>query len=242
MNRPRRRLIWFSAAALAHAALLAWLNLQMPPPAYVPEGQGVTVGLYDGSVLGGEARELQAPTTELTAVQPEALTAEAAPAPERLVIPELVEPLYLTDASPVDFTSDPQEVGPAVEASAALATAAPAGGGESCGLDARLRGVLQADAEVRMAVASIPRQQRSVSNAVMLWNGRWMDLGASSGPIREAIRDFVLAAPERCREEAVSGPTLFSIESSSKPTILVLGSGLWRWSDLLGPNEAVRRP
>jgi hypothetical protein len=102
--------------------------------------------------------------------------------------------------------------------------------------------VLQADAEVRSAVASIPREHRSISNGVMLWNGRWMNLGPSGGPIRAAIRDFVLAAPERCREEAVSGPSLLAIESSPESTILVLGSGLWRWSDLLAPNEPVQRP
>lgn len=236
MDRRRPRWSLWLASALAHALLLAWLNLQVPRTSGLGEGQGVAVGLFDASALEGEARsaELVDAVTELVQPPPEPVvtaTEAAAAQPLDRVLPTLVEPLYTAPPSAVRFDGDPVEVGAPLQAT--LAAASAGGGGDACRLGDRLQGVLQANTAVRAAIARIPAEKRSVSNAVNVWNGRWLALGDGGGVIQAAVNDYVAAAPERCREEAVSGPSLLPIAGEPKPTILVLGSGLWRWSDLL---------
>jgi hypothetical protein len=58
--------------------------------------------------------------------------------------------------------------------------------------------------------------------------------------VREAIMWEVAFAPQACREEPVRGLVLLSLNDQGGHRI-VLGSGDWRWSDLLGRRGGVRR-
>jgi hypothetical protein len=108
------------------------------------------------------------------------------------------------------------------------------GGGGRCDMAARIQAALRKDPMVRAAVAG------SAGKATLLWNGDWIrDLsedGKGLAIVREAIMWEVAFAPPACRAQAVRGLVVVSLEGARGPTRLALGSGTWRWSDLLTPH------
>ena len=72
--------------------------------------------------------------------------------------------------------------------------------------------------------------------AIMLWNGDWVRTGGQDGKGLSAVREAVLwevgFAPEACRNQRMHGMLLLSLADGS--TRFAIGSGEWRWSDLLG--------
>jgi hypothetical protein len=87
-----------------------------------------------------------------------------------------------------------------------------------------------------------------VANAVMLWDGGWVEARASPGedllqPIRQAILAGLASAPPECRDHWMSGPRFIALADQRQSTVLALGSGAWRWSDLLAaPLSAAPAP
>jgi hypothetical protein len=75
-----------------------------------------------------------------------------------------------------------------------------------------------------------------LGKAIMLWNGDWVRSGEQDGKglsvVRQAIMWEVAFAPEACRNERVHGLMLLSLGDGR--TRFAIGSGDWRWSDLLG--------
>lgn len=108
----------------------------------------------------------------------------------------------------------------------------------ACQLDAALQASLGQDPEVLSALTRIPRKARSVANAIMLWNGRWIageSVGGESAlsSIRQSIQKGVRTASAACQQSTVRGPVLIAVLSQPETTILAIGSGEWRWADLL---------
>ena len=75
-----------------------------------------------------------------------------------------------------------------------------------------------------------------LGKSIMLWDGDWVQTGAQDGKglsaVREAIMWEVAFAPESCRNERMRKPVLLSLADGR--TRFAIGSGDWRWSDLLG--------
>jgi hypothetical protein len=122
--------------------------------------------------------------------------------------------------------------------SAAALLAALGGAGDPCQLTAWLQGLLTSDPSVQGALARLPASQRSVANAVMLWDGGWVEARAPRGedllwPIRQAIVAGLASAPAECRDHWMTGPRFIPVADQGQATVLALGSGAWRWSDLL---------
>ena len=118
---------------------------------------------------------------------------------------------------------------------AQLATATTAGSGASggdCNMARWLQGALRKDRLVQAAVAEVHR-----GRAIMVWNGDWVRHPGQEGnglaAVREAILWDVAFAPEACRAEPVRGLVLLSLGDGPGSPRLVVGSGEWRWSDLL---------
>ncbi len=235
----RRRIRWkpLAAVVLAHAALFAWLSLRAPP-APPPEGRGVSVGLFDGAVLGAQAETPDVAVEITPFVLEQAQVVETLVEPPEMMLPSDLEPLFVMPAMDgPTFDAEPVEVGEA--APAAAAAAAGGGSGDACGLASDIVAALRSDATAQAAVARIPANRRSGGNAVMLWNGRWADLGLRGpDPIRAAVVRRLREASSDCREEAVNGPRLLAISGGPRPTFLAVGSGAWRWSDLLREDAA----
>ena len=159
-----------------------------------------------------------------------ALPVEAPPFP----LPEPVDPAALEphfDAEP-----DPALTGDAP----ALASSGVAvgGAGATCPWVPLLRQALEGDLAARAALARIPRPSRSVANAVMLWDGRWIPAERLGGPtalnaVRAAITRALTTGPEVCRSEVVLGPVFVPLLDREGTLVLALGSGEWRGTDLL---------
>jgi hypothetical protein len=136
----------------------------------------------------------------------------------------------------VDATSQPQSSSPANEVAMSVANAVSAASGTTCKLGEWLQGALQQDDQVGSALAHIPRPSRSIANALMVWDGSWVN-APSAGPglsvIRGAIVSGIRSAPQPCRTELMSGPVLLTLNDTSGATLLAIGSGQWRWDDLL---------
>jgi hypothetical protein len=109
------------------------------------------------------------------------------------------------------------------------------GGGRSCDMVRRLQNALRRDAEVQEAM--IEARRAGGRGALLLWNGDWIRNGDQDGKglagVRQAIMVEVAFAPEACRREPVHGIVLISLNDGPGSARLALGSGSWRWSDLL---------
>lgn len=122
----------------------------------------------------------------------------------------------------------------AVPTGPALAVA-PGGG---CDIGASLALAIGSSPEMQNTLATMPREARSVANAVQVWDGSWIDpADARAEPAFAAVRLVILeaieAAPEPCRNQPLTGPRFVVVpEGENSATILVVGSGTWRWADL----------
>ncbi len=108
------------------------------------------------------------------------------------------------------------------------------GAGRACDMVRRLQAALRRDAHVQAAVAEAHRAQ---PRAILVWNGDWIRSPGQDGKglagVRQAIALEVAFAPEACRAEPVHGLVLISLADAPGSARLVLGGGVWRWSDLL---------
>jgi len=139
----------------------------------------------------------------------------------------------------VDDEPDPDDTVPELT-DAQLAGAATAGSGDGlggggggggvCDMAARVQAALRRDPLVRAAVA------RTAGKATLVWNGDWVrsrgEDGKGLAAVREAIMWEVAFAPPSCRTQPVRGLVLMSLDAGSAR--LAVGTGQWRWSDLLG--------
>lgn len=119
-----------------------------------------------------------------------------------------------------------------------LAGAAVAGagaGGATCDMAARLREALRKDNLVRAAAS---RAGASGNHAIRVWNGDWVQSGGDDGKGLQAAREAILwevgFAPAACRDQAMHGLVVISMNDAAGSAKIVLGTAAWRWSDLLG--------
>jgi hypothetical protein len=110
------------------------------------------------------------------------------------------------------------------------------GGGGGCDIGQLVQQALRRDPLVRTAVVNAGR----VGKAILIWDGDWVRSGEQDGKglsaVREAIMWEVGFAPQACRSQRMHGLVLLSLADGG--TRFVVGTGDWRWSDLLG----LRRP
>ncbi|MGI4879799.1 MAG: hypothetical protein ACRYG4_20165 [Janthinobacterium lividum] len=115
---------------------------------------------------------------------------------------------------------DPQLVMPVVDA---LPTDA---GSAACGIDGSIATAMAHDREVGEALA----ETATARSAVMIWDGRW---SAGFAPLRRVVLDQVRAARADCRDATMVGPRLLIVPTGTTTVAVAVGSGTWRWSELL---------
>lgn len=103
-----------------------------------------------------------------------------------------------------------------------------------CAMVAAMTRALAADPAVAEALPRLPPQARSVADAVLLWNGTWSAQPALE-PARVAVMRAARAEPSACLDEELRGPRLIPVGEPGRSTMLVVGSGAWRWRDLSDP-------
>ena len=162
------------------------------------------------------------------------------------MINQHVEKPTLTDVLPIFADEVPPSADPApdptdAEMALAVASAASAAAGQVCDLGQWLQRALQADAHVQEALTQIPKPARSVANAMMLWDGSWtappIQALEGNAALRSAMTAGIGAAPQACLSEKMRGPVLIMLNDGTGATLLVVGSGEWRWQDLLSALE-----
>jgi hypothetical protein len=109
------------------------------------------------------------------------------------------------------------------------------GGGGGCDMARAVQQALRRDPLVGSAVSQANRRGKSI----MLWNGDWVRAGIQDGKglsaVREAVMWEVAFSPAACRNRPVHGLVLLSLADGG--TRFAIGSGAWRWSDLLGVRQ-----
>jgi len=117
------------------------------------------------------------------------------------------------------------------------ASTAESGGGDGgCNMARRLQEDLGRDRLVQNAVAGFG------GKAIMVWNGDWVWIDGEDGKgltaVRQAMMWDIAFSPKACRAQPMHGLVVIAANG----TRLVVGSGQWRWSDLLVPHPGAGSP
>lgn len=234
--QPKRsgktRLMSSAVSVALHGALLYAILSYVAPPVE-PEPPPIVVTMVPPPV--------PAPTAEPAAA---AAPAEIRPPPQKAIVkqrpppPPDVKPIYAKSAPVVDVVdtiSDSKLAG-----ALTAGTGNGAGGGDgsgdgtgACNMVRRMQTALRKDPLVRQAVAGA----RHGNNALLVWNGDWVQSSGEEGKglaaVRQAMVWEVAFAPKECRAQAVRGMVLITLNEGAGSGRVAFGEGSWRWSDLL---------
>jgi len=230
-----RRRLWFTGAvsvALHAVVVMAVISTHFePPPTHEPEP--MVVSLVPPIVPPPPPDPppvVEAPTPAPAAPQIQKNIFRKTPRP-----PPEVAALAAGDA---EKPSAGVQLSDAEIAGAATSGTGSAGG--ECNMPRWLENKLRKDRSVQAAIA-----EANTTGAIMVWNGDWVKHPGQEGEglaqLREAMMWEIAFAPEACRKQPVRGLVLLSLNDGGSARV-VLGSGHWRWSDLLFPKGGVPRP
>jgi len=238
-SAKRNRLLTAAASVACHAAILLALVGAQPDSPPLVEPPAIQVQLIElrpeppAPPAPKPAPEPPAPTPP----KPEPVKRKPSP-PHKVVarpapVPPTVRPL-LAETGPAP--NPDAEVSDSELASAASAGSGGGGGGGSCDMLQWLQGKLRKDRRVQSAMADAHR-----GRAIRVWNGDWVRHPGQDGnglaAVREAIMWEVAFAPEACRTQRVHGLVQLSLNDGAGSARVVMGSGDWRWSDLVSRSR-----
>lgn len=261
-QRRRRRWLWAPVVVGAHLGLFALLNALAPDPPAPFSTAAITVSLFAGEPGGGAPAGVPLQTPEAVVTDAEPTPVEPAPEPDPP--PEPPPPPQPSPEAPPPEPPPPEPAAPpalapddvvaavrailgdaAAQAEDAAATPGPElgvgpGGGNKCEAAGAILQELQSDEKALGALERLPRESLSVAQAVQLWNGVWVDEADLGGkgvtlPIREALVRAVLNAPD-CLDTPFAGPRFLVVQVESGPIVVVIGSGEWRWRELVATS------
>ena len=125
---------------------------------------------------------------------------------------------------------------------------AAAASSDNCSTLDEVSAALLADPVAIAAIRQAPPETRSLADAVVMWNAGWSAASISDdaplGPVRAAIERALLVVDDGCLDEVIAGPRFVQIPDGKGTMFVVLGSGQWRWRQLLlaqSPDEIVNR-
>lgn len=194
-----------------HLMVLLWL---ITHPSISPSRRDPGPGLVLVSISPGKR-----PATPPTAPKP--------PPP----IPLPPPPVILPSVLPIPAAA--QNIAPA-----GLGAPQPGDAG-GCALATRTAEAIVADPAAMAELAALPPSYRTLADAVMLWNGEWLTIAPglpiapATGSLRRVVEQVVAEASPDCRAAPTNGPQFLAIPEPGRTTTLVIGSGTWRWSDLV---------
>jgi len=221
-------------------AALFWPHTGPPPPHTEPPP--ILISLVELPKLEPPGPPGPPGPPAATEVKASAPQKAVQPAPSRLSVPTRLgapAPVPVEDSkpAPADTFSDLLSESQLAGASSADGEGIGGGGGGGCDMARVVQQALRRDPLVRIAVGDAHRLGKSV----MLWNGDWVRSGEQDGKGMSAVREAIIwelaFAPEACRNKRLHGLVLLSLADGN--TRFAIGSGDWRWSDLLdvGPPD-----
>ncbi len=104
-----------------------------------------------------------------------------------------------------------------------------------CNLTAMLATAFAQSPAVRQGLDELPADERSVANAVNMWDGQWPEESTAGGKalLRALLVKAITGARPDCLTQANRGPVLFLVRDNQTTVVLAIGSGDWTWGDLL---------
>lgn len=112
--------------------------------------------------------------------------------------------------------------------------------GEVCSPIDAVTTQLKNDPTVPAEINMVPRADRSISEAIVVWNAEWSNTAiAEDAPlwnVRDRIESTLAELPLECLETPVAGPRLIPIVIDGSTTFLAFGSGQWTWQQLIEPQ------
>ena len=159
----------------------------------------------------------------------------AIPEPDPVILIEVPDPI--NPIEPKEIVPSPEEV----HAEQQNAEGDP--DGEICSpLDA-VTAQLISDPLVPLAIERVAPSDRSISEAIVMWNAEWSVAAASDEAPLADVRSRVVAIleslPLDCLATPVIGPRLVAIPEQGFTTFLAFGSGEWTWQQLVTPVDDV---
>ncbi len=233
-----RRWVAVSLALIAHLAILM-LFLSSHPRTRA--GAGVGTGAMDVALAGFSRGATPAPT-HTTAPPPIPTSPPSLPVPLESPIKPRSVVAIVSDILSIPLAEKsvlPSPLTPPATTTATQSESAASGSqGAACDLAGTIQSTLVSDPMTHQALVSIPRQNRSAADAVMLWNGRWTDAAVLGGApvltaVQSAIRGIVSSARADCRDQINTGPRFIFVPEPDGEMIIAIGSGSWRWSDMM---------
>ena len=210
-----------------HACVLMLMAWEMRPKAVETGNQGTLIMASLVSALPAHA----AATPARSAAKPAKAKADPARPTQPSDAPSDVQPEAQPPATP-----DTPELNDAD--SEALAQFQPSAQGEPdapCDLTSNLASAFAQSPAVRQGLDELPDTQRSVANAVMLWDGQWPQESLSGG--KALLRGLLVKALSTARPDCLGGqnhgPVLLRVPEDSRTAVLAIGSGEWSWGQLL---------
>jgi hypothetical protein len=151
--------------------------------------------------------------------------ADSPPAPVPPSVPVL--PSTIVQEMPADV-----ELALSADVASVPATVAAAG---CLALD-QVKNSIEADPDAMTSALNAPPENRSIAEAVVIWNGDWIQAASTPdaplSPAREAVERSVATMSEDCLNEPIIGPRLVPFPTATGTMFLVFGSGNWRWRDV----------
>lgn len=154
----------------------------------------------------------------------------ASPSPPALRIPDPIVPVEAISA-----------IASPAEAHAEQQSAEGDPDGEVCSPLNEVTARLTSDPLVPLAIGRVARSDRSISEAIVMWNAEWSAASATDEAPLADVRTRVLAVleslPPECLATQVIGPRLIAIPEQGYTTFLAFGSGEWSWQQLVEPTD-----
>ena len=228
-NSSRLRL-WLTADVSAHAAVLFWLLFAQPAPAPQTRAAGANVTIFDVRDASAPAASVGHPAASLVPKPPDALPAPLSASARQAPPPSLEQQVAAI-------------IGDRAIDALALPADRPSTGliSSGCDLTGTVQAALQADPDAAMSIARLPPATLSIANAFMLWDGDWVTPRVVSDSTNlDVVHDVIVAklsaASAECRNQEQIGPRLIAFGSGPDSITLVVGSGVWKWGDLVKPD------
>lgn len=113
--------------------------------------------------------------------------------------------------------------------------------GEVCSPLDEVTAQLASDPLVPLAIDRVARSDRSISEAIVMWNAEWSAASATDeaplADVRNRVLTILESLPPDCLATPVIGPRLIAIPEQGYTTFLAFGSGEWSWQQLVEPAD-----
>ncbi|MGZ3304846.1 MAG: hypothetical protein ACXU8U_03205 [Asticcacaulis sp.] len=240
--RPNRSQIERAAiipsVVAGHVLFFVLLGWQMQTPAPIlsgNHGRSVSVDLVSAALFSSNVSPVRTATAKAAAQIAKSAPAKLTPQDDGEA-PDAVADVL----SPSAETPDQRHQVALSDADAtALAAFTPDASQGDPALPCNLTPILAQDMTrnplVRQGLDELPRTERSVANAVMMWDGQWPEetLRGGKALLRALLVREISASAPNCRQNLNHGPVFFLVPEGEGTAVIAVGSGDWSWNDLL---------